>query len=69
MILYIYKLNNDNIEEYQTLLSQIRDNKEEQKEISKKLKEESQFNEKMQLTKRLRELQDLNSKFQRQLHK
>ena len=59
----------ENIEEYQTLLSQIRDNKEEQKEISIKLKEESQFNEKIQLTKRLRELQDLNKVFQKQLHK
>lgn len=55
------------IEAYKKLLSQISDNKNEQKEISRKLKQESQFNEKMQLKKRLKVLQDLNKVFQQQL--
>jgi len=59
----------ENIEEYQILLSKINDNKEEQKEISRKLKEESQFNEKIRLAKRLKEVQNLNKELQLQLHK
>lgn len=56
-----------NIDDYKSILCKIRENRDEQKEISKKLKNESQFNEQLQLNKQLRKLQDLNKMYQKQL--